>query len=372
MSDFCFEIPFRIDLLTSLGTQSTRFWVSYTKMSASLPPNFESRDFYARLGVGKNASMKEIKQAFRALARDHHPDVAGENTQAAERFKKIREAYETLSDPTKRQRYDARGRARPGLNAFRWEPTRPQDNQAHRQSYADDLDLDDIFSDKLKGGIFRGGPPSSVEPDFGFGHTSKPRSEPGADIGLRVEISGDLAVNGGTHTLEYVRLRHSESQTKLEPYDEIFDLRLGAGTEHGASVRIPKMGHAGVGGGPYGDLVCDIVVRGSGRSAERVGDTSDSPSHEVDSVLKITVQEALLGGRAVLRCPAGKVTVVIPPCTSSGSRLRLAQKGPLNSSGERTDHEVVIQIVTPRELDEESRHLIERFAMLNAYDPKEG
>ena len=372
MSVFYFEIPFRIDLLTSLGTQATRFSVSYTKMSASLPPNFDSRDFYARLGVGKNASMKEIKQAFRALARDHHPDVAGENQKAAERFKKIREAYETLSDPEKRQRYDVRDRARPGLNAFRWEPGRPQDNQAHRQSFADDLDLEDIFSDRLKGGVFRGGASSNTEPDFGFGETEAPRREPGADIGVRVEITADLAATGGTHTLEYVRLRHSDTRSELEPYSEIFDLRLGAGTEHGASVRIPKMGHAGVGGGPYGDLVCDIVVRLSPGSAGGEQAYAESSSDEVDSLLKITVQEALLGGRVALRCPAGKVTVVIPPCTSSGARLRLAQKGHLGPNGERMDHEAVIQIVTPTELDEESRHLIERFASLNAYDPKEG
>ena len=92
---------------------------------------------------------------------------------------------------------------------------------------------------------------------------------------------------------------------------------------------------------------------------------------QIDTVLRITIQEALLGGRAEVRCPAGPVKVVIPPCTSSGTRLRLSKKGEVGADGRIEDHEVQIMIVTPDDLDVESRALIERFAALNPYDPKD-
>jgi DnaJ-class molecular chaperone len=336
-------------------------------MSDSVSSSFESSDLYTRLGVGKNASSQEIKQAFRALARDHHPDVAGGAPQAAQRFMKIREAYETLSDPAKRSRYDNRGKGRPGLNAFRWEPGRPQENQAHRQSFSDDLDLDDIFSDKLKGGVFRGASDGQDAPDFGFGGRSPRRSEPGADLSLRVVISARLAERGGSQVLEYVRLRHKDNQDGLESYPEIFDLHLGAGTLHGDSIRIPRMGHGGTNGGSYGDLICDIVVRNEQTATvgeERPSDVGESATSNRQR-LQITIQEALLGGRVQVETPAGTLRVVIPPCTSSGTKMRLVKKGLLGPDGQRQDYELEIQIQTPSCLDEESRKLIERFAILN-------
>jgi len=333
-------------------------------------PSFDSSDFYARLGVGKNASEREIKQAFRTLARDHHPDVAGDSPNAANRFMKIREAYETLADPAKRSRYDNRGKARPGLNTFKWEPGRPQENQSHRRSYSDDLDLDDIFSDKLKGGIFRGASAKSSSPDFGFGGRDTQRPEPGADLSIRVEISTQLAERGGSQLLEYVRLRHKQGEPGLENYPEIFDLHLGAGTQHGDSLRIPLMGHGGANGGAYGDLICDIVVRKE-KPTPPTHQKPSGPSSAVRAVhatLQITIQEALLGGRVQVDTPAGVVKIVIPPCTSSGTRMRLSKKGELGQGGLRSDHEVVIQIRTPEHLDAESRELIERFAALNPSD----
>jgi curved DNA-binding protein len=333
-------------------------------------PPFGSPDFYARLGLGKNASEREIKQAFRALAMDHHPDVAGGAPNASERFMKIREAYETLSDPAKRSRYDNRGKARPDINTFRWEPGRPQENQGNRRSYSDDLDLDDIFSDKLKGGFFRGASEGQDSPDFGFGGRDAKRPESGADLSIRVEISPQLAERGGSQMLEYVRLRHKQGQQGLETYPEICDLHFGAGTQHGDSLRIPLMGHGGANGGAYGDLICDIVIRKERPAPpDQAGpDSASTSARTVQATLEITIQEALLGGRIQVETPAGVVKIVIPPCTSSGTRMRLSKKGLPGPEGFRGDHEVVIQIRTPEYLDAESRELIERFAALNPSD----
>lgn len=336
-------------------------------MAVDSPANFESSDFYARLGVSKTASAQEIKKAFRALARDHHPDRAGRDPQSAKRFVRIREAYETLSDPAKRERYDRRGQARPGVSAFRSSSQSAPENQDHRGSYAEDLDLDDIFSDRLKGGLFRGGSSrASQEPDFGFGDRETPRPEHGTDIALVVEISEALAREGGSQTLEYLRWVRSDDGRTLRHQHEIFDLRLGPGNAHGDSVRIPRMGNAGLHGGQNGDLVCDLVVLPAQQSG------AEAASVAVDSVVVLTIQQALLGGRVRVRCPGGVVMLNVAPCTSSGQRLRIAGKGERGASGARGDHEVRIEIATPSRLDSESRALIEQFAARNSYDPQEG
>jgi curved DNA-binding protein len=339
-------------------------------MATDSVDNFESADLYVRLGVSRSASLEEIKKAFRALARDHHPDHAGSDPKSAKRFVQIREAYEVLSDPSRRQRYDGRGTARPGLNAFR--PTRDgvMDNQDHRGSYADDLDLEDIFSDRLKGGMFRGTAASTPrDADFGFGDRGGTSPEHGADVVLVVEISPSLAERGGSQTLEYVRWVPSDDGLALRQEREIFDLRLGPDNEHGDSIRIPKMGNAGRHGGGTGDLVCDLVVL---PTAPELQPESEERGQAIDDVVYLTIQQALLGGTVRVRCPGGVVNVTIAPCSSSGQRLRIAGKGHYKTSGSRDDHEFRLEIVSPQSLDPKSRALIEEFAARNSYNPQEG
>ena len=346
-------------------------------MAGSLEPNVDSSDFYARLGVSREASEKGIKTAFRALARSHHPDRAGRDPESAERFKKIREAYETLSDSEKRRRYDSRGKSRPGMNAFRWSSDQKSDNQDHRSSYSDDLDLNDIFSDRLKGGIFRGAKSSSDStPDFGFGEREVPRPTPGSDIVLVVTLPRALAELGGSHTLEYGRMVRAEDGQGLRRQQEIFDLRLGPGNVHGDSIRIPKLGNVGTHGGANGDLICDLLVHDEPVQADNAPPRTDASAKrnvpEVEHVVFLTIQKALLGGRVEVECPGGRVSLRVPPCSSSGQRLRIAGKGVLGTNGLRGDHEVRLEISSPSSLDEKSRILVEEFGALNPYDPKEG
>jgi DnaJ-class molecular chaperone len=188
-------------------------------------------------------------------------------------------------------------------------------------------------------------------------------------LSIRVVISPQLALRGGSQLLEYVRLRHKDGQSGLESYPEIFDFHFGAGTQHGDSIRIQRMGHGGANGGAYGDLICDIVIRDGQVSpkADRPSAGGGGAALAGRSVLRISVQKALLGGRVQVETPAGRFKVVIPPCTSSGTKMRLARKGQEGPGGLREDHEFEIQIQTPSELDEESRALIARFALLNPW-----
>ncbi|MCB9778299.1 MAG: J domain-containing protein [Alphaproteobacteria bacterium] len=396
-----------------------------------------SGDHYDTLGVPRDASTDEIKRAYRKLARQCHPDVAGDSAEVKERFNRVREAYETLSDPVKRATYDRRGHtyfAGPGRYGGKWRPPgghdfeqvgdrnrspRPSRRQGRRDP-ANDLGLDDLFGDFGFGGAGGGdsvagdpgrearhnqgsyGRPGSSGPvgghqrstvdvggggggfggfdDFGGG----PTPQQGRDICMRVDVPGDVAARGGTVTLRYPRLRLTEDGRGSARYDEIHDLRVPPGMRTGQTLRVPRMGDAGLNGGPYGDLVCDLVVHADrpddGGVQQRRGDRRQ---HKVDldartagdrgaagsdadaaEAVDITIVEALLGGRIRVDTPAGPVHVTIPPCTDSGTRLRLRGRGPGG-----VDHFVELRIVTPERLDEESRALIERFAELNPEDP---
>ena len=332
------------------------------------------------LGVAETATTDVVKKAFRALAREVHPDVAGEDPKIAERFKAIRKAYEVLVDPASRQRYDRRrrGPSRPPPGRFGFQSsnfTARQANTAHTQSRSD-MDLEDIFGDH--GGIL----------DFGFGGAAgaskgagppppRPRAQrvqtpqPGSDVILKVELGRPLAEEGGTIRLDYSRLvRIDGSDHTLKRVDEIHHLRISPGTAHGDTLRVPRMGDAGVAGGAYGDLVCDVHVEAGAGPTQPERDRSAAVSPGEPVVVSISVAECVLGGTVSIATPQGTVRVNVPPCTPGGSRLRLRGKGPEATGGGPTDLIVQLRVVPPALVDEESRELIARFAELNPQDPR--
>ena len=352
-------------------------------------------DYYAILGLDSDATGQDIKKAFRKIARECHPDIAGEDAAAAERFKEARKAYEQLVDPVKRARYDRR-KSPSSRNPFFdfWmgrEPEPEPKTRNHRGNPANNLDLDDIFND------FGGWA------DFGFGQgrntankeRERPRAPqdpaPGRDIHIQVSVPTGIAMAGGTVTVRYKRLRRSDTGNTLSGYDEIYDLRVPPNTYHGDTLRSPRMGDAGTGGGPYGDLVCDIVIVGSrphhdeakagtGADEQRdphqrrpslsnplFQDADGSKGHPLPLIISVT--EALLGGRVEVDTPTGRVRLVVPPCTSSGRMFRLRHRG-MDHDGSPADLYFCAQILSPRSLDEESRSLIEEFAQLNPHDPR--
>ena len=240
------------------------------------------RDLYGILGVARVSGPAEIKAAYRKLARECHPDAAGEAAGNAERFKEITKAYEVLSDPTSRGRYDRRfmrrtpGRMAGGFNFW----GQVQDPKV--DPTADGLDLEDIFGHHGGRAAPGAGTQSTTvgihRPDAAQTHEHRARtrasgrmdfgSDPGEpsagrDIALTVEVPSDVAEHGGTVTVEYERLRTTEDRLGSAPYPEICDVRVFPGTRHGDTIRVPKYGHAGDYGGPYGDLVCDVVLRAS-------------------------------------------------------------------------------------------------------------
>jgi curved DNA-binding protein len=369
-------------------------------------------DYYQLLGVTRDATSNDIKRAFREIARKCHPDVSGGDAALEERFKQARLAYETLMDPVARARYDRRAQRRsagggappPGgtfFDAF-WkasEKTYDQPSRVHtraqtgRKNPGNDVSLDDLFDGWGQFGT--GGAPGVPG---GPGEPASGGPAPGQDVHVELEVPADVARNGGSVTAVYHRLQRSDTWRPGSPdpgvvrIQDLAEIRIVPGTRNGETLRERGLGDAGVHGGPAGDLFCTVRLVAPGRSARpepgprpappppraappppRAAPPEPEPSAPTpveeeppaDAILDISVVEALLGGRVSVETPQGRVRATIPPCTSSGVRMRLKGKGPPGPDGQPADWFLVTRIVVPASLDAESRRLIEEFARLN-------
>jgi DnaJ-class molecular chaperone len=353
-------------------------------------------DYYELLGVPRDATTQDIKRAFRQIARECHPDLAGGDTIAVERFKICRKAYETLMDPVARAQYDRRGeRRRSGGGSFFdafYKSTHTAPAQRTGPSFArhtsggpsipsgktgrhdpgNDVSLDDLFNDFGDFGFGKGRSrqdPTAAKP-------RKHRPESGRDVSIELDVPRSVAREGGSVTAVYYRMQRADSWRPgaIDPglirVQDIADVRIIPRTRDGEVLRERGLGDAGPWGGAYGDLVARVHLVGDdapkadpdAKEAEPEG-LDDPVVDHID--LDISIPEAVLGGRVALETPGGSVRLTIPPGTSSGSRLRLKGKGT-----DGVDLYVVLRIVVPRVLDDESRDLIEKFARLNPDDPR--
>ncbi len=317
----------------------------------------EFKDYYKILGVSPDATEKDIKKAFRRLARKYHPDVNPNDPKAEERFKEINEAYEVLSDPEKRKKYDqmrqqyeAWQRAgRPGgqFDWGRWAAGGTQGPGGVHVSYVGPEDLGDLFGDL--GGF--GGFSDFFEQIFGGGATRartqrRPRPRKGRDIEQPIQITLEEAFHGSTRRL----LREDGSA---------IEVRIPRGIDTGKRIRVRGEGMPGVAGGEPGDLYLRVEVLPH-PVFERRGD---------DLYVKVPVDlyTAVLGGEVEVPTIEGKrILLKIPPGTQNGKIFRLRGKGmpKLKKPDERGDlyAEVVIRI--PTHLTPEERRLFEQLREL--------
>ena len=287
------------------------------------------RDFYEVLGVTRTASEEEIRKAYRALARTYHPDVS-EAPDAAEKFNEITEAYETLSDPEKRKAYDQFGRVHPHAG--------PRTSGVHGV-HVDPGDFGSIF-DEVFGGARRGSP-------FGAAGVRTHRHAPmrGRNLEHRISVSFMSAALGSRERLRFTRQDGSQPQE--------VEVRVPAGIEDGAKLRLKGKGEPSPGGGPPGDLILTVEVGGHPWFRR------DGLDLSVD--VPITIAEAALGTSVRVPLLEGSAEVKIAAGTSSGRKLRLKAKG--ITAGERTgDLFAVVQIVAPERLSERGRRAIEDLA----------
>ncbi|HEU4820326.1 MAG TPA: J domain-containing protein [Qipengyuania sp.] len=297
-----------------------------------------SPDPYSTLGVARGASEKDIKSAYRKLAKELHPDRNTDNPKAAERFSKVTQAYDLLSDKDKRARFDrgeidAEGNpANPfagmggGFNGGgfggRSGGFRPEDMQG--MGGAEGVDLSDLFE-----GLFGGGARSRSAPGGGFGGQQRrpPPPQKGADIAYRLRVPfADAA------TLKPQRITLADGKT--------IDLKLAPGVEDGTQMRLKGKGRQGPGGAGDGLVTVTIDPHPFFR---REG-------YNVRIDLPITLSEAVAGGKIKVPTVDGPVMLTIKPGTSGGTTMRLGGKGFAGKDGKRGDQLVTLEIDLPGDL----------------------
>ena len=309
------------------------------------------RDYYETLGVSKTASEDEIRSAFRKLARKYHPDVAKDKKTAEEKFKQINEAYEVLSDPEKRRKYDQLGEnwnqpggfqpppqwggGRPG--GFRW---------GSGENGGVEFEFGGTgFSDFFET-FFGGGRGRSAFGGFGQRGTM---AERGSDVEADIMVTLEEALHGSTRQ---VSLRRAGSK-KTETYQ----VKIPRGVREGQRIRLAGQGEAGERGGKSGDLFLRVRLA-------RHPDFSVEGSDLVHEV-KIAPWQATLGDQLIVPTLEGSARLKLPAGTQGGQRFRLRGRGLPGVSGQRGDLYVVAQISVPKKLSEREREIWEQLAQLH-------
>jgi len=390
-------------------------------------PTTTKKDYYATLGVKKTATPEEIRKAFRKAARKYHPDVNPNDKRAEEKFKEISEANDILSDEKKRKVYDqvgfysdqidpaqaeayARQQSAGGrgpvdfggfdFSGFQGGPGVRPDPQAGAGS-SNWGSFKDIFS-----GIFTG----AQQPH-------QPRGpQPGADLEYQATVDFWTAIRGGQARIQINRQEtcptchgqaHTGGMTQCPECNgtgqvtqmggrmkfnlqcprcngtghisntcatchgegtvtrsEAVEFRIKAGTRDGQRIRLQGKGNAGANGGPAGDLFL-IVRTGTHPVFARVGD-------DIQLTVPVSVSEASLGAKVDVPTIDGRAQLKIPPGTQSGQKLRMRERGveSAQSSGQRGDQIVTVEVVVPHLNDERSREIMRELAKLNDQDPR--
>ncbi len=310
------------------------------------------RDYYETLGVSKTASEDEIKSAFRKLARKYHPDVAKDKKEAEEKFKQINEAYEVLSDPEKRRKYDQLGENWNQPGGFQQPPQWGGGQRgggfhgAGGENGGVEFEFGGTgFSDFFEA-FFGGGRGRSAF--GGFGQRGS-MAERGSDVEADIMVTLEEALHGSTRQ---VSLRRAGSE-KTETYQ----VKIPRGVREGQRIRLAGQGQAGERGGKSGDLFLRVRLA-------RHPDFSVEGSDLVHEV-KIAPWQAVLGDQIIVPTLEGNARLKLPPGTQGGQRFRLRGRGLPGVSGQRGDLYVVVQIAVPKKLSESERKLWEQLAQLH-------
>jgi curved DNA-binding protein len=304
------------------------------------------RDYYEVLGVSRTATDKEIRNAYRKLARQYHPDLNPSDKAAESKFKEIGEAYEVLSDADKRKKYDRFGanwqhaeaaeKAGAGVGDFgNFGNFRTYRTTTGAGSSVEDGGIGDIL-EELLGGV-RGGRGGR-----------RGGSVRGSDIDYPMSLSLEEAYTGTTRTIQ------------VQPPDapmQTIEVKIPAGVTDGSRVRVAGKGNPGFGGGAAGDLYLVIAIQANPQFRRDGSDLS--------TTIDVPLHEAVLGGEVLVPTPKGtRLALKLPPETQNGQRFRLANQGMPSLGGGRGDLYAEIKVVLPTRLSERERELFAELAAL--------
>lgn len=289
------------------------------------------KDYYKIMGVSQDASEKDIKMAYRKLARKYHPDISKE-PDAEERFKEMAEAYEVLKDPKKRSEYDQYLKYKqfnPQSDGFTGRRTQEQPFQ--------EFHFDSDFFETL------------------FGH-SRYQQQPmtGQNYHGKITISLEEAYHGAVKNLQVPVEQGTE--TKIQT----LKVKIPAGVKSGQQIRLAGQGGSGSGGGARGDLYLTVEV-----IKHPIFDVMEN---DIYLTLPITPWEAALGATVVIPTLAGKIDLKIPPGSQGGQKLRIKNRGlPGSPPGNQY---ALLKIITPPAQTEEAKALYKKMAEVMPYNPR--
>ncbi|WP_017653599.1 DnaJ C-terminal domain-containing protein [Fortiea contorta] len=317
------------------------------------------KDYYAILGVSKTASPEEIKQAFRKLARKFHPDVNPGNKQAEASFKEINEAYEVLSDPDKRKKYDQFGQY--WKQAGEGFPGGGAGVDMGGFDFSQYGSFDDFVNELL--GRFGGGSPRGASQSYSYRtSTGRPSGFGGFnDFGFQ-DVGG-----GAAQDIEApISLTFAEAfagiQKRFSLGNETIDVRIPGGAKSGTRLRVRGKGQINPATQQRGDLYLKVELQPH-TFFQIEGDN-------LVCEMPITPDEATLGATIDVPTPDGLVNVKLPAGVRSGQSLRLRGKGWPLAKGGRGDQLVKVAIVPPKELSPQEREYYEKIRAIRTYNPR--
>ncbi len=314
------------------------------------------KDYYASLGIAQNASEEEIKKAFRKLARKYHPDVAEDKKTAEEKFKEINEAYEVLSDPDKRKKYDLLGANWQQEEAESRPPSQSRPEGASQEFHFGGTGFSDFFEQYFSGGTRYGFPQQESAPGTASGSA---RARRGSDVEGDILVSLTEAMHGAIRPISMQTVHPQTGQVETRN----FQVRIPPGALEGRRIRVPGHGESGHGGAPAGDLFLRI----------RHATHPDFSSREADIYheLDIAPWEAVLGAEVVVPTLDGSIKLRIPAGAENGQKLRARNRGlPKGKSDERGDFYVVLTVQLPTSTTEEEKALWEKLRDLSTFRPR--
>jgi DnaJ-class molecular chaperone len=298
-----------------------------------------SDDPYKLLDVAKTASQDEIKKAYRKLAKELHPDLNPGKPDIEERFKGITAAYDLLSDPERRGRFDrgeidASGQERPQQHFYRDFAQDPSAGRYYAQEgFGDEESLHSFFSDLFGG----------------RGQGPRPRAR-GADVAYTLPVGFLDAATGAKK-----RVTIAEGHT--------IDLTIPPGVRDRQTLRLKGQGMPGFEGGPAGDAYIEVHIQPHAYFERK--------DNDVQLELPVSLAEAVLGGRIQVPTIDGPVSMNVPKGANTGATLRLRGKGILDPrSGKRGDQYVRLKVVLPKTPDAELERLVEQWAKDHPYDAR--
>jgi curved DNA-binding protein len=322
----------------------------------------EFKDYYATLGVTKTATDKELKQAYRKLARKFHPDVNPNDKAAEARFKEINEAYEVLGDSEKRKKYDELGsnwrmyeQGVPAQDATGFWNTGAGSGGAGGYRTVSPEEMEEIFgnenpfSDFFKTFFGGGAGGGARDARRSGGRNTRTRARAGADVEQPIDLTLEDAYHGSTQRLSIKHAGHTRT----------FDVRIPAGVKDQARVRVTGEGQPGAGGGAAGDLYLRVQLQPH-PLFERKG-------QDLYTKVAVPVTTAVLGGEAEVPTLTDKpLRLKIPQTTQNGQRLRIKGQGmpSTSKSGERGDLYVTVEVQLPKTLSPKQREHYEALAQM--------